>query len=354
MSTEPIRIGLVGIGRAGWGMHCAELDGHEDKFRFVAACDLLPERRAMMAERYGCAVYERIEDLLADPNVELVSVATRSIDHYAHAKLALEAGKHVFDEKPMCVNYAQAKALVDLAAVSSGNLYIRHNRRFEPAFQHIREIMASGILGEVFEIKLRRVGFSRRDDWQTIKEFGGGQLLNWGPHIVDHSLRLLGAPVKSQWSFLKQTAAAGDAEDHLKLVFTGENGRVVDMEISGGAAISEPVYLVWGTKGALSCDDSTICLRYLDPSVPLAPRVADHGTPGATFGNPDSLTWVEETIPVNPKLPVDMGFYIWDALYRTIRLGEPFPITLEESLQVIEAITKAKEGTAFELVDALV
>ena len=106
----------------------------------------------------------------------------------------------------MCVNWEQAKALRALSATSRGNLYIRHNRRFEPGFQHVREIIDSGLLGEVFEIKLRRVGYSRRDDWQTIMEFGGGQLLNWGPHIVDHSLRLLGAPLKSLWSDLKQTA----------------------------------------------------------------------------------------------------------------------------------------------------
>ncbi len=304
----------------------------------------------MMAERYGCAVYARLEDLLADPNVELVNIATRSIDHFAHAKMALEAGKHVFDEKPMCVHSAQAQELQALSARSKGNLYIRHNRRFEPAFQHIREILASGILGEVFEIKLRRVNYSRRDDWQTLKAFGGGQLLNWGPHIIDHSLRLLGAPLQSLWSDLKQIAAAGDAEDHLKLVFTGENGRVVDMEISGGAARGEPEYLIWGTKGALSCDGGSIKLRYLDPAVPLAPRVADPGTPGATFGNPEMLTWVEETMPVSPQLPVNMGFYIWNCLYRSIRLGAPFPITLEEALQVVDVITRAKAGTPYEIV----
>jgi predicted dehydrogenase len=193
----PIRIGLAGLGRAGWGMHCEELQAFEDKFQIVAVCDPIEERRANAAERYGCAVYEHIEDLIADPKVELVDIATRSCDHYTHVKMALEAGKDVFDEKPMTVNYAEAKALQELAETSAGNLYIRHNRRFEPAFQHIREIIASGLLGEVYEVKLRRVHYGRRDDWQTLREFGGGQLLNWGPHIVDHSLRLLGAPVKS-------------------------------------------------------------------------------------------------------------------------------------------------------------
>jgi predicted dehydrogenase len=325
-------------------MHCAELAGREEKFRIVAGCDLLPERRAMMAERYGCAVYADIAELIADPAVEVVDIATRSCDHFAHVKLALQAGKIVFDEKPMCRTYAEAMELQALAAASAGALYIRHNRRFEPAFQHIREILDSGLLGEVYEIKLRRVGYSRRDDWQTIDAFGGGQLLNWGPHIIDHGLRLLGAPATAMWADLKQVAAAGDCEDHLKILLTGVNGRVVDLEISGGAAISEPEYLIWGSRGALTCDERTITLKYLDPAATLSPRTADPGTPApGTFGTPETLPWIEEAIPVAPALPVSMDG-IWDALYRTIREGTPFPITLDEAVEVMKVVSFAKES----------
>lgn len=345
-ADKPIRLGIVGIGRAGWGMHCPELENKKDKFQVVAACDTLEDRRAKMAEKYGCATYERVEDLVNDPNVEIVDIATRSIDHFAHAKLALEAGKDVLLEKPMCVSYDEASKLFGIAKLCGQRVYVRHNRRFEPPFQHIREIIDSGLLGEVYEIKLRRVGFQRRDDWQTLKSSGGGQLLNWGPHIIDHSLRLLGSPVKSQFSDLKCVAALGDAEDHLKIVLTGENGRVVDMEISGGAAIGEPEYLVWGSRGALSCSGNTIRMKYLDPNVPLEERSADAGTPGTTFGSKEELQWVEEEISASPKLQVNMTT-IWDELYATYRQGAAFPITTEECLGVMKVVSKAKEGTGF-------
>ncbi|HEY3379832.1 MAG TPA: Gfo/Idh/MocA family oxidoreductase [Armatimonadota bacterium] len=345
-ANGPIRVGLVGLGRAGWGMHCEELIGKEDKFSIVAACDIIPERCARMAERYACATYATIEELVADPQVEVVDIATRSHDHFAHAKLALEAGKHVFLEKPMCVNYDEACALQALDAVSQGTLYIRHNRRFEPAFQHVREIMDSGLLGNIFEIKLRRGGYQRRDDWQTIKAFGGGQLLNWGPHVIDQGLRLLGAPVQSMWSQLQLVAAVGDAEDQLKILLTGENGRLVDLEICGGAALTEPECLVWGSKGSLRSTGEDITLKYLDPSVPLQPRVPNPGTPGEGFGTPDVLSWVEETIPVHPQLVVDLTS-IWDALYAAIRLGEPFPIPLQEAVDVMRVVSMAKADTVF-------
>jgi len=345
MNTDPIRLGLVGLGRAGLGMHCPELKGKEAMFTIVAACDVIPERRKRMVQQYGCRVYARIEDLIADPQVEVVDITTRSCDHCKHAMLALKAGKMVFLEKPMCHTYAQALQLQKLARTHKGRLFIRHNRRFEPAFQHIREIIASDLLGQVYEIKLRRVGYQRRDDWQTLKRFGGGQLLNWGPHLIDHGLRLLEAPLKRVWSDLKLVAAVGDAEDHIKLILTGANGRIVDIEISGGAAIGEPEWLVWGTRGALSCTGNTLTLKYLDPRQRLKLRKADPGTPGVGFGHPENLRWIEKTIPVNPKHKVNMST-IWEELYRAIRQGGHFPISLTESVKVMEVIAMARKPAA--------
>jgi predicted dehydrogenase len=342
--TNPIRLGLLGLGRAGWGMHCPELAGKEDKFRFVAACDPMADRRKQMADKYGCRTYERVEDLLADPEVEMVDIATRSLDHYAHAVMALKARKHVFLEKPICAKYEDAVRLVKLAAKSRGNLYIRHNRRNEPAFLHVREIIASGVLGDVFEVRLFRGGFARRDDWQTLKSFAGGQLLNWGPHIVDHSLQFLEAPVEVLWSDLRRVAAVGDAEDHLKIILRGTSGRIVDMEISGGAAIKPPVYHILGTKGALVCEDEkTIKLRYLDPKQKLKTRKANAGDPGATFGTPEDLRWIEKEIPVKPARTWD----IWDELYSALRMGTRFPIRLEEAVEIMRVIALARKGTPF-------
>jgi len=345
--SKPIRMGIVGVGRAGWSMHCGELAGRGRKFKFVAACDTVKERRDMMAERYGCRTYARIEGLLADPDVELVDIATRSCDHVAHTLAALAAGKTVFLEKPICLTYAEAKRLQRAAASARGNLYIRHNRRFEPAFQHVKEIIASGILGEVYEIKLRRCGYARRDDWQALKRFGGGQLLNWGPHIIDHGLRFLRTPPVSIWSDLKLVAAVGDAEDHLKIVMRNKQGLVVDIEISGGMALEEPEYLVSGTKGALSCTGESMKLRYLDPKRKPPARRVKAGTPSAaSFGSPDKLRWVEKTIKVRPKSRCNVDD-IWDRLYAAIREGAPFPIKLSEAVAVMKVVSQVKKGTPF-------
>lgn len=178
---KPIRVGIVGLGRAGWYMHCPQLERRPHKYAVVAACDTVPLRRQRAAERFGCEAYPRIEQLVADGNVELVDIATRSCDHFDHASLALRAGKCVLLEKPMAVTYDQARRLRSLARRSPGDLYIHHNRRFEPGFMHVLRIIRSGILGEVYEIKLRRLDYQFRGDWQTLKRFGGGQACLGGP-----------------------------------------------------------------------------------------------------------------------------------------------------------------------------
>lgn len=343
---NPIRVGIVGLGRAGWGMHCTELETRPNTFKISAACDPVKARRDQVATKFGAKVYASIDKLIADPEVEVVSIATRSPDHVAHAIKAMAAGKIVFCEKPIAMNYAEAKVLMKAAKKHPGKLFIRHNRRFEAAFMQIQDIIRSGKIGDVNEVKLRRLGYSRRDDWQTILNAGGGQLLNWGPHIVDHALQFLGSPVASMWSDLKKVAAVGDAEDQVKIVLRGENGIVVDLEISGGAAIGEPVFSVAGSKGALTSDGRTIEIKYLNPKVRLAPRRAKSGNPEyGSFGTKEDLPWIQESIEVRKDVSLDC---IWDELYETIRNDKPFRVTLEESLEVMRILTLARKGTSFQ------
>jgi predicted dehydrogenase len=308
-----------------------------------------PDRRQRMAERYACRTYADIAELAQDQEVELVSIATRSPEHVPHAILALQAGKHVFLEKPIALSYAGALQLRAAASAAHGHLYFRHNRRFEPAFTHIRELLASGILGNVYEVKLRRNGYQRRSDWQTLIDCGGGLLNNWGPHIVDHALQFLDAPVADQWSDLKRIAAVGDAEDHIKIMLRGTNGRIVDLEISGGAALPEPEYIIFGDRGALICQGDDITLKYLARDFVAPEEHASAATPGLeySFGKGGELPWVQETFKVKPAVPCDMDD-IWDHLYAAIREGTPFPITMEQALEVVRVMEIARRSTEFE------
>ena len=87
----------------------------------------------------------------------------------------------------------------------------------------------------------------------------------------------------------------------------GKSGIIVDLEISGGAAITEAEYIIFGTKGALTCDGKIITLKYLDPKQKLEKIKALSETPSITggFGNQKKLEWIEESIEVAPSCGCD-------------------------------------------------
>jgi hypothetical protein len=120
------------------------------------------------------------------------------------------------------------------------------------------------------------------------------------------------------------------------------------MEISGGSAMREPEYLVSGTRGALKSSGKDITLKYIKPDQVLEDRKANPGTPGTSFGTPEKIEWVEETIPVQPKLNVDTAS-IWNELYAAVREGADFPIKLSEAVEVMKVVSEVKKNTPFEV-----
>lgn len=345
-TAKKITVGIWGLGRAGFGMHIRELEQFADEFVIKAGCDIDPKRLEKFSEKRPKAkTYLDGDDFLADKDVELVTVAVRSRQHVDFTIRALEAGKYVVAEKPLALTLKAAEKLAKAAGEYPGKLFVRHNRRFEAAFNHVREIIKSGILGEVYEIKLCRHSFQFREDWQTIVDCGGGQLNNWGPHLIDHALQLLESPVDTLWSDLKNVASLGDAEDHLKLIFKGENGRVIDVEISGCVALPSPVYAVYGTRGTLVCEDEKdVRLRYLDPDFEAPKRgTASRGTPMVSggFSGRSEPKWIRKTIMVEPSNRANVN-QIFHDVFMAIRHGVTYPIALEEAVEVVRWTEKAK------------
>lgn len=344
MAVEtPIRVGIVGLGRAGWGMHRGELKRHGG-YQIVAGCDLLKDRAERLAEEEGAKAYTDYHDLVNDPDVDVVITATRSDTHTEVNIAGLLAGKHVIAEKPFACSVAEADRTIDVAARAKGRLLVRQNRRFDAAFLHLKEILASGKLGRIHTVRLCRHNYQRRADWQTLKAWQGGLLNNWGPHIIDHALRMIDAPITSLWSDLQLIAAAGDAEDHLKIVLRGSNGVVADIEISGGVAMGNPVWHIMGDQGALTTDEKTVKLRWYDRAS-MKPIRADGGDPplDGGFSNTEPIQWQEEEFPVAPSEPTNFYAEVHKALVN----DADFPVTLEEARQVVWVTEQARIGTGF-------
>ena len=143
---------------------------------------------------------------------------------------------------------------------------------------------------------------------------------------------------------MKNINGLGDAEDTVKMIFRGENGRIVDVEISGAVALAAPVYAVYGDRGSLICEDEQdIRLRYLAPEFERTDAVASGDTPPLTgsFGYTPKWKWVRKTIMVEPANQWNIDC-IYHHIYLALREGIPFPVKAEEAFAVVRATEKIK------------
>ncbi|HBC88480.1 MAG TPA: gfo/Idh/MocA family oxidoreductase [Lentisphaeria bacterium] len=343
-----IKFGVCGLGRIGI-KHARCFSQEKEKYELVAGCDREQERTSELRKDYGCAAYNDFGEFLRNPEMELTIIATRSLDHVNNAKQALAAGKYVLLEKPIAVTSDDFKKLKKLDRKYSSRLFFLHNHRFEPSFQSIQKIIASGILGDVQMVKIRRHhSFRRRGDWQTLLSCGGGQLSCWGPHIIDQALQFIHAPVKDIWSNLKRVNSLGDADDHVKIMLVGENGIVADLEISDSVALADAYCTIYGSRGSLICaDEKNIQLKFIDPKHQLPERRVspDLPPPGGGLGADEDFHWIQKTVKVEPE--GDMWelveFEIARHLYSAIRENVPFPVVNADALEVVRVTEAVKK-----------
>ena len=164
MSARPLGVALVGYGYWGPNLLRNYMELPEAQVKWV--CDLRPERLAKVDARFpGIQLGADCAEALADPAVDAVLVATPISTHHAVAKAALEAGKHVFVEKPMTADAAQARELIELAAVRGLTLMVGHTFVFSPPVRKVKELIEAGALGDIYFITTQRVnlGLHQKD-----------------------------------------------------------------------------------------------------------------------------------------------------------------------------------------------
>jgi scyllo-inositol 2-dehydrogenase (NADP+) len=336
INETPIKVGVIGLGRAGWNIHVERMRA-DKRFQITAVSDLEEDRRSEAFREFACDTFTDYVQLLEKADCELVVIASQSVDHATHAMATLGSGRHAIVEKPMALNTDEATNMIEAAEKAGRKLFAHQNYRYEPDVRHIQEIIQSGLLGRVFEIRIRVLGFSRRNDWQALKKYGGGNLNNTCPHFIDAALLLLDSPVRRMFSDLQLTTDVGDADDHTKILLKGENERFIDLEVSTSCAFEEPKWTVLGTNGTLRSDGVTSDIKYYDPKE-LQPLVINEAPPsGRQYGSGDVLPWREETRPSIAEVSTD--FY--DNVYAVLRQDAPMDITPEHVREVIRVIETA-------------
>ncbi len=192
--SDVVRVGLAGYGLAGRFFHAP----------FIRRCDGLsveavftrsPNRQAQaLADFSDARIYSSYEDLLADPEVDLVVIATPHDVHESMVLASLAAGKHTITDKIMAPDAAAAQRMVEAARRADRLLSVYQNRRWDSEFLTTKRAVEDGILGEVWAVEVYIGGYrGPAEGWRWERRHVGGRFRDWGAHIFDQALQFSGA-----------------------------------------------------------------------------------------------------------------------------------------------------------------
>jgi len=193
-ATHPLRVGIIGGGNIATN-HTRGFRMHPEA-RVDMVAEINPERREWFAREFDIPeTVADYRDILARPEIDVVSIALPNFLHAPVTIEALEAGKHVLLEKPMATCAEDASKIVETSRRTGRKVMVGQNVRFTPSVQALRQLVHSGGLGHVFHSRTRRIrrsGIPVLGSWFTRKkEAGGGCLYDLGVHILDAALHIL-------------------------------------------------------------------------------------------------------------------------------------------------------------------
>ena len=246
-------LGIVGFGGMGnWHRETIEnIDGLE-----VAGIYDISDSRKTYAKEVGVHSYNSLEELLEDAQIDLVLVATPNDLHKPIAIQAMRAGKNVVSEKPVTLSSTDLQEMMDTAKETGKLFTVHQNRRWDEDYLTMKKIYEEKKLGDVYRIESRVHG-SRGipGDWRQEKEHGGGMVLDWGVHLLDQILQMMGS-TKLKTVFATVTNITNTMVDDGFTVQLGfENGVDVLVEVGTSNFISLPRWYMIGQNGTAIIED---------------------------------------------------------------------------------------------------
>ncbi|MBK8060035.1 MAG: oxidoreductase [Gemmatimonadetes bacterium] len=243
----PLNVALVGYGFAGRVFHAPLIDS-VDGLRLHT---IVSSQEALVREHWpSVRVHREFDAALADPETDLVVLASPNAVHAEQAHAALGAGKHVVVDKPFTVTLEEAESVVAHAERAGRVVSVFHNRRWDSDFLTVRKLIAEGALGEVtyFESRIDRYRPVVRDRWRERAGAGAGLWYDLGPHLVDQALQLFGPPIDVMADLAIQREGA-QVDDYFHVVLRYQRLRVV-LHASMLAAANDLRFAVHGTRGS--------------------------------------------------------------------------------------------------------
>jgi predicted dehydrogenase len=346
----PVRVALIGLGRAMFECHYPIFKAHPAMFKIVAACDLVKERRDMIeADFPSCKMFRRYSDLLDERDIDLVVIATDSTSHAKIAVSSLRKGFWTLLESPMAVTFEDAQILRGAAMKSKNRLLVMQRGLLEPDYLLARHAMSDSRLGDIYQIRVCKEDFVRRDDWQAIKRLGGGAAFYVMPDMMLQTLKLLSVPPIQMWSDLKRIASLGDAEDYVHVSLKTRTQVSAEVEFNGGvlAPLRGPSFEIRGTRGVFSVrpGEAVGRITFIDPAFEFPRRRSSVRTPDLKDMHED-FPVLEDQITL-PKGTLHGVTAFWKHVYDSVRTAAQFPFPLEDAIETVKFSQLMKKTSPF-------
>jgi scyllo-inositol 2-dehydrogenase (NADP+) len=338
---KTIGTGIIGFGLSGKVFHAPFLhinQGFEIK-------KIVERHKKESQQIYPYAqVVDDYNNLLKDPEIELIVVCTPNTLHFPMVLDGLKAGKHVVVEKPFTPTSKEADELIKLADSVNRKIFVYQNRRWDGDFLTIKKVLKTGVLGNIQEYEAHFDRFKPEVNSLAWREFpvpGAGILFDLGSHLIDQALSLFGKPISVKADIQSQREG-GEADDYFKLILKYSSLNVI---LSAGMLVEEtgPRFVIHGVLGSF--------VKFgIDPQE--AALNAGQMPEGEDWGSENPENWGMITIDYQ-DLNIDgsigteagnyMGFY--DNVYDVMRNKGGMAIKPEEARDVIRIIELAYESS---------
>ena len=328
--TDEISVGVIGCGRCALFGHLPALGRLGSLFRITAVCDLEKSRRERVARDFPeVQHYRRLEDMISDPDLDLVLITTPSLDHESSALECLNRGLWTVCETPVALSHDGALVLRGASVKEGGKLIAATPALFSNEFRLASLPRMRNRIGDIYDIRIRQGTYLRRDDWQATAKRGGGVTHYAAQEPVLQALTLLKAPPVQMWSDVKKIVSLGDAEDYMHLMLRTADGVTADIEANSAVVkMDEPAIMLRGTRGSFSVMSGATAGHFcvIDPSQRFQRRRSSVALPPLEMPS-ETVQAIESEVPLANPMPAYEAF--WRAVYDTVRGEKPFPVDFD-------------------------
>jgi predicted dehydrogenase len=331
---KTVNVALIGFGRAGRTYH-APLIAHIEGLRLATVVSSRPDEVHRVYP--GVTVQSSPEAAFADPEIDLIVIATPNDTHYRLAAAALAHGKHVVTDKPFTATSGEARELIGQAERTGKLISVYHNRRWDADFLTLQRIITEGKLGPIayFESRFDRFR-TPNGNWREQAGKANGLWFDVGPHLADQALMLFGRPraVSADFAIFRKDVTA---PDYFTVLLRYDDKRIV-LTVNFMAAANDLRFLMHGCNGSfVKCGAD-----------PQEAALAAGKYPAADWGY--DLRDGEMILADGTKclVPSEAGNYphYYIGVRDAICEGKPLPVSAAEALTVIELIECAERSAA--------